>query len=380
MTRPPDRPEAASPPAADPLAPYDYDLPPDRIARAPAERREAARLLVLGGSGLADRRVVDLPDLLEPGDLLLANDTRVMRARLRARRATGGRVELLLLEPGEGSRARAMARPGRRLKAGEVLDVLGEAGPAGRARLEARHPDGTWTVACDPLPTELMARAGHVPLPPYIDRPDGALDRERYQTVFAGPLGAVAAPTAGLHLGRELLDALARRGVGFATVTLHVGPGTFRNLRPEDLARGVLHEEPYTVPPATAEAIAATRRRGGRVVAVGTTSTRTLESAAAPDGTVRAGSGRTGLFIRPGHRFRVVDALLTNFHLPRSSLLMLVAAFAGRERVLAAYRHAVARGYRFYSYGDAMLLLPDARVDSATVGGGAVDAAADVGS
>lgn len=287
------------------------------------------------------------------GDLVVLNDTRVIPARVFARRSTGGRVEVFFLEAGEGSApVRAFLRPARRLSEGETLEVPG----AGEVRLCAREADGSFLVQSSPAPRELMAAAGAVPLPPYLGRAATPADAERYQTVYARAEGAVAAPTAGLHLTEALLEAWRARGVGIARVTLHVGPGTFRPLRPEDLVRGELHEEPYEIPEATAAAVAATRAAGGRILAVGTTSTRALEAAALPDGSVRAGVGRTRLFIRPGYRFRVVDRLLTNFHLPRSSLLALVSAFAGQDRILAAYGHAVAQGYRFYSYGDAMLL------------------------
>ena len=320
----------------------DYELPEGLIATHPAERREDARLLEVG-EGLGHHRVADLPGRLQPGDLLVVNDTRVNHARLEARRATGGRVEVFLLDE-----RTAMCRPARKLRAGELLAV-GE----GHIELVGRT-DELFEVRCEPSAEALMAAHGEVPLPPYLGRPAEPEDRERYQTVYARHPGAVAAPTAGLHLSEALLAALEARGVGLATVTLHVGAGTFRSLRPEDLERGELHPERYAVPEATAEAVAACR---GRVVAVGTTVTRTLEQAGA-DGVLRPGSGVTRLFLRPGHRFRQVDALLTNFHLPRSSLLLLVCAFGGRERVLAAYAEAIRHAYRFYSYGDAMLLLP----------------------
>jgi len=319
-------------------------------------------MLVLGPDGGAeDRGVIELPELLSPGDLLVVNDTRVMPARLKAHRATGGAIELLCLGIGAPATGEvdAMVRPGRRLKLGETLDM----GEGKHATLLARHEDGSWRVRfTDGLgvpmaPLDMMEGWGSMPLPPYIARPDEASDRERYQTVYAREPGAVAAPTAGLHLGPGLLAALATRGVELAMVTLHVGAGTFRNLRPEDMEAGRLHTEAYEVPAATVAKVAATRVRGGKVVAVGTTSTRSLESAAL-GGTLRAGAGTTDLFIQPGFRFQVVDRLLTNFHLPRSSLLMLVGAFVGRQRLLATYAHAIEAGYRFYSYGDAMLVDP----------------------
>jgi S-adenosylmethionine:tRNA ribosyltransferase-isomerase len=339
------------------LADYDFALPEERIAQAPLAERDAARLLVLErASGARTHRCVrELPALLRAGDLLVANATRVEPARLRGRKASGGAAEALLLGPG--------ARPGewralvkaRALRVGSKLEFA-----RGAARLEAELTalagDGEVTLAFEPGASPYAL--GEMPLPPYIRRPEPrGEDAERYQTVFAREPGAVAAPTAGLHLTRALLAALEGAGVGFAEVVLHVGPGTFRPLREAELARGSLHAERFELPAATADAIAAARARGGRIVAVGTTTTRVLESRARDDGTLEPGRGETTLFVRPGHRFRAVDALLTNFHLPRSSLLLLVAAFAGREAVLAAYREAVALGYRFYSYGDAMLIV-----------------------
>ncbi len=348
---------------------FDFDLPDDRIAQEPAPRGES-RLLVLDappGAESRHRRITDLPELLHPGDLLVVNDTRVIPARLFGRRLIprvggaeggeaeeGGRVELLLVEPtGEAphewtalARPGKKARPGTRLRFGEELE----------GEVVARLGDGRHRVRFSEEVEPHLDRLGHVPLPPYIKREDRAEDRERYQTVFAARPGAVAAPTAGLHFTPELLGRLAERGVEVARVTLHVGVGTFKPVTAALVHEHVMDEERFEVPEATAAAVAETRRRGGRIVAVGTTTVRTLESAAEEDGSVTAGAGRTGLFIYPGYRFRVVDVLLTNFHLPRSTLLMMVSAFAGRERVLAAYREAVEAGYRFYSYGDAMLL------------------------
>ncbi len=346
-------------PPEDPrLAPYHYDLPADLVARYPPAERDGGRLLVVDGDARVDARVLDLPAWLGAGDLLIVNDTRVLEARVAARRASGGAVEVLLLGA-DAARVPAMVRPARRLKAGERLVVVGPDGsprPGLSLALDGRTEDGGWWVRPEPDPATVMHAAGVVPLPPYLRRAAEALDAERYQTVFAGPAGAVAAPTAGLHLTPRLLAALEARGVETARVTLHVGPGTFRNLRPEDLDAGRLHTERLVIPEETALAVERARARGGRVVAVGTTATRTLEARATAGGGVTAGEGSTDLFIRPGYRFQVVDALLTNLHLPGSSLLMLVAAFAGRERVLAAYRHAVASRYRFFSYGDAMLI------------------------
>lgn len=339
---------------SEPLHRWLFELPEDRIARFPPEKRDGGRLMLLPERGLEDRQIADLDLLLAPGDLLVVNDTKVLHARVHARRSSGGAVEALLLEPGPGP-IQAMLRPSRRLKVGEVL----EAG-VGTLTLLGRGSGGAWVVQCSPEPLELMERVGEIPLPPYFQRAPDAADRQRYQTRFASEAGAVAAPTAGLHLSDALIARLSERGVGIATVTLHVGAGTFRNLRPEDLERGELHPERYRIPPQTAQAIADCKARGGRVIAVGTTSTRTLESCSDGSGGVVAGEGSTRLFIRPGFSFRVIDGLLTNFHLPGSSLLMLVGALIGRERLLAAYAHAVREGYRFYSYGDAMLLLPGA--------------------
>lgn len=321
------------------LAPYDFDLPDAQIARHPPAERDAGRLLVVGPPH-RDATVRDLPSLLQPGDLVVVNDVRVHRARLRAARASGGAVEVLLVGDGE-----ALVRPGRRLKEGERLPC----GP-GFVHLLARLPDGRWRVACEPDVDTLADAAGEIPLPPYLDRAPTGDDEVRYQTVFArhGHLRAAAAPTAGLHFTPDLLAAMDARGVARAHVTLEVGLGTFRPLQAEQIAAGQLHPERFTVPDETWDAV----RRARRVVAVGTTVARALESATGP------GPGTTTLFIREGYRFRRVGALFTNFHLPRSSLLMLVSAFGGRERVLDAYRHAVAAGYRFFSYGDAMLLTP----------------------
>ena len=320
------------------LAPYDFDLPDDQIARAPLAERDGARLLTLGANAL-DRHVRDLPSLLSPGDLLVVNDVRVRRARLRAQRASGGEVEVLLVGAGE-----ALCRPGRRLREGEAL----RCGDAGTVVLDERLDEGRWRVRCLPDADTLADAVGELPLPPYLSRAPTRDDDERYQTVFArrGPFAAAAAPTAGLHFTPSLLAALAERGVERASVTLEVGLGTFKPLTEAQLTRGELHPERFVLPASTWEAL----RRARRVVAVGTTVARVLESADGP------GEGTTRLFIREGHPWRRVDALFTNFHLPRSSLLMLVCAFAGRERVMAAYRHAVAAGYRFFSYGDAMFV------------------------
>lgn len=334
---------------------WDFDLSDDRIARFPTAERADARLLVVreAPSEFEDRHVRDLPDLLAPGDLLIGNDTRVMQARLSARRRfTGGVIEVFLLEPGPGP-VEALLRPGRRVREGEVLALDG----GGTVRVIERREE-RFLVELDADPAVVMAAQGQIPLPPYLGREALPEDRVRYQTTYAGPLGASAAPTAGLHFTPELLARLADRGVGFATVTLHVGLGTFRPPRPEDLAAGRLHEEPFTIPAATVDAIAATRARGGRVVAIGTTTVRALESATpAGERIPKSGSGTTDILIAPGYRFKVIDGLVTNFHLPRSSLLLLVGARIGRDRLLEAYAHALRNGYRYFSYGDAMLLL-----------------------
>ena len=339
---------------------FDYELPPGRIAQRPAPRGES-RLLLLDAEGPSrHRRVRDLPELLGPGDLLVVNDTRVIPARLFARRVPGGgRVELLLVEKVGDREWDALAKPGRKARPGTRLDLGGgltavtAPRPAGEGAANGDGDGRLRVVFSEPVEPHLEP-LGHVPLPPYIKRADEAADRERYQTVYARNPGAIAAPTAGLHFGQELLAAVEARGAAVAALTLHVGIGTFKPVTAALVHEHRMEAERYEIPDATAEAIARARAAGGRVVAVGTTVVRALEAAAREDGTVPAGPGRTDLFITPGHRFRVVDALLTNFHLPCSTLLMLVCAFAGRERVLAAYREAIAEGYRFYSYGDAM--------------------------
>lgn len=328
---------------------FDYHLPPEAIAQHPGTRG-GSRLLVVG-HGIAERRFGDLADLLDAGDLLVVNDTRVIPARLRARRATGGKVEILLVERAAPADWWCLLRPGRRMDPGARLFLDG--GPA--AQVEDRAAGRFRLRFEEPLHPRLEA-IGEVPLPPYIERPPTSEDRDRYQTVYAKQPGAVAAPTAGLHFTPDLLETLERRGVGLAGITLHVGPGTFRPVKTEDPETHVMDSELFDVPAATAAAVADTRRRGGRVVAVGTTVVRTLETVASGGGLIEAGAGRTELFIRPGYEFRATDRLITNFHLPRSTLLMLVAAFAGREKILSAYAQATEEGYRFYSYGDAMLI------------------------
>jgi S-adenosylmethionine:tRNA ribosyltransferase-isomerase len=342
---------------------FDYPLPEDRIARTPVARG-TARLLVLDAApSERHRTVAELPALLRRGDLVVVNDTRVLPARLEAVRSPGGgRIELLLLDGDDPLRWRALARPAKKLAPGTVLRI----GAAVEAVVEARGEDGVCVLRFSTPVREVLDRHGAVPLPPYLKRAPLPEDRDWYQTVYAAEPGAVAAPTAGLHFTSEMLAALAAAGVEVANVTLHVGPGTFKPVKVERVEDHRLDAERYLLPESTVLAIERTRQRGGRVVAVGTTVVRCLEAAArhSDDATVtapnagrglRAGAGSTDLFVRPGYAFQVVDVLLTNFHLPRSTLLMLVAAFAGTERVLDAYREAIALGYRFYSYGDAMV-------------------------
>jgi S-adenosylmethionine:tRNA ribosyltransferase-isomerase len=345
-------PDSAGPGAV--AADFDFHLPPDRIALRPTAERDAARLMCLDRrtGAIAHKTFADLPDGLAPGDLVVLNDTRVFPARIAGTKPrTGGRVELLFLEEAAPASWRAMARGN--LRDGDAVALDGGL----EARVQGSPAEGFVTLHVHGDLRAHLERHGHVPLPPYIRRPDDARDRTDYQTVFATETGSVAAPTAGLHFSEATLKALEARGVRTARLTLHVGPGTFLPLRAERLADHRMHAERYAIPPETAEAVAATRAAGGRVIACGTTVTRALEAAAGPHGAVSPGPGSTDLFIRPGHRFRVVDGLITNFHLPRSTLLVLVAAFAGRERVLAAYAGAVRAGYRFFSYGDAMRIV-----------------------
>lgn len=342
----------------DRLAAYDFALPPEAIAQEPAADRAQSRLMVLPRRvGAIEHSVFSrIGERLRPGDLLVLNDTRVIPARIDLRRATGGAVRGLLLGVPAGGAVAALLESRGRLSEGDVLATAG--GDA--IRLAAALGRGEWRLEAEPAALEGLLAAGRMPLPPYIergrDRDDrDALDAERYQTVFARAAGAIAAPTAGLHFTPELLARLEAQGVARTFVTLHVGLGTFQPVRADDLAAHRMHSERYEVTDAAAAAIADARRRGGRIVAVGTTVARTLETAGR-SGAVEAGSGATDLFIRPPFEFRILDALVTNFHLPKSTLLCLVAAFAGRERVLAAYEEAVAHRYRFFSYGDAMLI------------------------
>lgn len=342
------------------VAEFDFVLPPELIAQRPIVPRDRARLLEVGAAGLRDRRIADLPDLLQPGDLLLFNDTRVLPTRLAGRRGEAA-IEVTLVEPtaapdGE-SRWLAFARPARKCRLADRLDFA----PDLSATVAAKGPAGALTLAF-PLPEaallERLRRHGRMPLPPYIRSTvaNAATERHDYQTMFATADGAVAAPTAGLHFTPALLTALAARGVEHGCITLHVGPGTFLPVRVEDTAGHRMHAERYVVGATTARQINRARAEQRRIIAVGTTVLRTLEAAADAQGLIQPGAGRTDLFITPGYRFRLVDQLLTNFHLPRSTLLMLAAAFAGLERIRAAYAHAIAQGYRFYSYGDACLL------------------------
>jgi len=336
---------------------FDYALPADLVAQQPAATRSASRLLRLSGGTLADRLFSELPQLLSPGDLLVFNDTRVIKARLYGSKATGGRIEVLIERILGEHEALAQVRASKPPSAGSALvleqciaaQVLERSGELYRLRFE-----GAGTLL------ELLERHGRVPLPPYIAHPADSKDESRYQTVYAREPGAVAAPTAGLHFDRPLLERLEERGVRFAWLTLHVGAGTFQPVRTRDIAGHRMHSELYTIPEATCAAVVDARRRGASIVAVGTTSVRALESAAQaqPDGSFQPapGPGETRLFIVPGYRFRIVDRLITNFHLPRSTLLMLVCAFGGMEPVLRAYAHAVEKRYRFFSYGDAMLV------------------------
>ncbi len=338
---------------------YDFELPDALIAQHPPAERSGGRLLLLPREGqLADWQIADLPSLLRAGDLLVFNDTRVLRARLFGTKETGGRVEMLVERLVDTHRAEVQIRASHAPKAGSTIQIEGHSS-AVTALVTART--GAFHELTFSAPVhEVLETHGHLPLPPYIEHPADATDAERYQTVWAREPGAVAAPTAGLHFDQALLDRLGNAGVRTATLTLHVGAGTFLPVRVEDLSQHVMHEERYHVPRSLIDAVEATRVHGGRVVAVGTTSLRTLESAVDANGHLREGAGVTRLFITPGFRFRVVDQLLTNFHLPQSTLLMLVSAFAGMERIRAAYRHAIDARYRFFSYGDAMLIEPGA--------------------
>jgi S-adenosylmethionine:tRNA ribosyltransferase-isomerase len=354
-------------------ADFDYHLPPELIAQQPAGQRDASRLLVLDRKtgNMAHRQFTDLPDYMRAGDVVVFNDSRVIPARLRGRKpSSGGEVELLLVEENAANDWWTMLRPGKRVRVGTEIELHDRAGqPAGwHAVVTAKNDEGHCRLQFSGGENILakLDEIGEVPLPPYIERPehfDQAADRERYQTVYARAAGSVAAPTAGLHFTPKILETLRARGVDTAFVTLHVGLGTFAPVKADDLAQHVMHEERYVLPEAAAETIRQARAHGGRVIAAGTTTVRVLESCADADGQLRPGAGRTRIFIHPPYSFRVVDALITNFHLPQSTLLMLVSAFAasggllGRELMLRAYAEAVRERYRFFSYGDAMLIV-----------------------
>ena len=345
------------------LADFDFELPPELIAQHPAAERSASRLLDASGAAPVDRVFRELPDLLRAGDLVVVNDTRVIKARLFGRKASGGAVEVLVERVLPGCevlvhlRASKSPKAGSRLRLADAFDaeVLGRGGDAASADAGSAEA-ALFRLRFPSEPHALLERLGHVPLPPYIAHADDSTDAERYQTVFAARPGAVAAPTAALHIDADVLDGLRRRGVGLASLTLHVGAGTFQPVRTDDLDAHRMHREWFEIPPATVDAIVRTRANRGRVVAIGTTTLRALEAAAVGRDAPRAGADETAIFIRPGFDFRVVDLLVTNFHLPKSTLMMLVSAFAGHARVMALYRHAIAARYRFFSYGDAMLL------------------------
>jgi len=335
------------------LADFAFDLPADLIAQVPAQERTGSRLLHVDGAAISDLAFADLPAQMREGDLIVLNDTRVIKARVTARKPTGGSVEILVERVVADDEAWVQLRASRLPRDGGTLllgndaqaTVVARDGRFFRLRFQGTGPLAAW-----------LDQHGEVPLPPYIARQPDGVDMMRYQTVYAREPGAVAAPTAGLHFDEAMLAAFAARGIDRAFVTLHVGAGTFQPVQTDDLSQHRMHSEWYRIPPETANAVAAARARGGRILAVGTTSLRALESATAAGGDVRAGNGETTLFVTPGYRFRVVDRLLTNFHLPKSTLLMLVSAFAGYDNIRAAYAHAIAARYRFFSYGDATLL------------------------
>jgi len=344
-------------PAGDRTSDYDFHLPADLIAQRPLARRDASRLMVVNRESgeIQHKTFGDILDLIAPGDVLVVNRTRVIRARLLGSRASGAPAEILLLKPLGDGRYEAMVSPGGKLKAGRRVTIA----PGFDAEILEVTERRTRIVRLESeLPLDdAIEQYGHVPLPPYIERPDASDDAERYQTVFAREKGSVAAPTAGLHFTPELLSALRTRGAVVAEILLHVGAGTFKPVEVDDPSAHVMHEEWYRVSPEAARTINDRRAAGGRVWGVGTTTVRTLETVATEDGRIQPGEGDTRIFIRPGHPFRAVDRMVTNFHLPRSTLIMLVAAFAGHELTMRAYRDAVAARYRFYSYGDAMAII-----------------------
>lgn len=336
---------------------YEFELPAERIAQTPAERRDRSRLMVVhrATGTIEHRHFTDIAELIAPGDALVLNTTRVLRARLLGTRDSGAPAEVFLLKPLGGDRFEALVHPGGKLKPGRVVHISPQLDVD---ILEVTDRRSRIVRLRSPLPLdEAIERFGHVPLPPYIARGDSAADAERYQTVYATEPGSVAAPTAGLHFTPELLTTLAERGVRRVDLLLHVGAGTFKPVEVDDPAAHVMHEEWYRLDDVAAETLNATRASGRHIWAVGTTSVRTLESAVREDGTFEATSGETRIFIRPPYRFRAVDKLITNFHLPRSTLIMLVAAFAGYDLTMHAYRTALEEGYRFYSYGDAMAVV-----------------------
>ncbi|AMO98646.1 tRNA ribosyltransferase-isomerase [Collimonas arenae] len=332
------------------LSDYDFDLPPELIAQTPLSERSASRLLHVDGEQLIDRQFTDIVDLLNAGDLLVFNDTRVLKARFFGIKETGGKVEVLVERVVDDRTVHAQVRasksppPGTRIRLAEAFDVV-----------VGERVGEFYTLVFPGDVFELIEAHGRLPLPPYIEHDADAFDETRYQTVYAKHAGAVAAPTAGLHFDQALLERLRQKGIGFAYVTLHVGAGTFQPVRSENLAEHKMHSEWYTISEATVDAVQAAKAAGGKVVAVGTTSLRALESAS-QSGVLQSGSADTALFITPGYAFKTVDRLVTNFHLPKSTLLMLVSAFVGYERIRSAYAHAIAQRYRFFSYGDAMLL------------------------
>ncbi len=336
---------------------YDFELPEHLIAQAPVERRDGSRLLVIhrDTGTIEHRQFRDIVEFIPVGDALVVNTTKVIRARLLGTRPSGAPAEVLLLKARGDDVWEAMVQPGAKLQAGKMVTIADD---FRIEMLEATDRGTKFVRLHTSLPAhDAIERHGHMPLPPYMTRADTSEDAQRYQTVYAAQAGSVAAPTAGLHFTDEVLSALAAKGVARADVVLHVGAGTFRPISVDDPREHVMHEEWYQVSSQTADAIGATKARGGRVWAVGTTSMRTLESATNPDGTLPASEGTTDIFIYPPYRFRMVDHLLTNFHLPKSTLVMLVAAFAGYDLTMRAYRGAIAAEYRFYSYGDAMLVI-----------------------
>ena len=339
---------------------YYFDLPGELIAQVPTDRRGEERLLVLDkkSGSYKDMMMKDFPSLIEPGSVMVVNNSRVRKARCYGESETGGTVEFLFLEENSDHSWNAMVSKAKRQRVGRRYRFLdGEGALVEEAVIVAENEDGTRRVSFShPLDEDFFTRCGHVPLPPYIKREDDFSDESRYQTVYASQSGSVASPTAGLHFTKELLDEVKGRGVEILPVTLHVGAGTFLPVRSEKVEDNHMHYERYTVSDETADAVNRAKAEGRPIVAVGTTSVRTLESATGEDGLVHPGWGRTNIFIYPGYRFRTVDRLLTNFHTPESTLLMLVSALAGREHIMAAYEHAIAQRYRFYSYGDAMFI------------------------